>query len=77
MRPRGHRHCEPLAVSFQTEIEQPGRLPFLGGDSADDVLVQSLADDVRLHICGEAVLVLTRCDLFYDFILCHSIEKPP
>ena len=51
-------HRQPVAVRLQPPLEQPVRLALLGGDEADDVLVQPGRHRLRLDVGDEAVLVL-------------------
>ena len=51
-------HLPPLAERPQTELQQPVRLAFLGGNQADDVLVEALRHVLLGDFGHEAVLVL-------------------
>ena len=66
--PSGLFEREPVAVGIQAELEEPLRLSLLLGDESDDVLRESLLDDFRLYIGGEAVLVLLLRHLAHEAI---------
>src|SRR3990172_146686 len=55
--PPGLLHGEPVAIGLEPPLEEPRRFPFLRGDGAHDLLVQSLGDGIRLDLGDEAVRV--------------------
>src|SRR5262245_15555116 len=58
VRPGRLGHRQPVAVRLEPPLEHEGRLPLLGGDGPDDLLVQPLRDRVGFDVGGEAVLVV-------------------
>jgi hypothetical protein len=69
MAPGRDLHRLPLAEGFQAEFEKPVRLVLLVRDQADDILVQTLGDDVLIDMGLEAFGVFARRDLVQQCIL--------
>ena len=67
--PSGLFQSEPVAVGIQAELQQPVRLALRHGDEAHDIFRQTLLDDVRLDVGGEAVLVLLLRHLAHKAVL--------
>ena len=57
MGPGGHFHLPPLPESVKTELQQPFRLLFPGGNRPDDLFVQTLGNIFLLHVGHEPLLV--------------------
>ena len=73
MPPSGLHLCEPIAVSLQTELQQPVGLALLLRDEANHVFVQTLFDDFSVYVGGEAKLVLLLSHTAYKLVLlAHS-----
>ena len=74
MRPRRHFHGQPLAVGFQTEVEEPLRLALFLRYQPYNVLVQALGDELLLHLRLKAVLVLGGAYILkYVVFLAHIV----
>ena len=74
MRPVRLFQREPMAISSQTEVQQPIRLFLFLRDESDDIFVQTGFDDVGLHICSKAVLIFLFGHRTHEtvFLLCGS-----
>ena len=55
--PGGLFEGEPMPISLETPLEQPLRLFLLGGNQADDVLIQAAGDGVGSNIGDESPLI--------------------
>ena len=73
MAPGGLLHRLPLAEGVQAEIQEPGRLAFLGRDQADDILVQALGHELLLDFRNEAFLVFLGRYVPDDLV--HSMQR--
>ena len=73
MSPLGLLHRGPVAVGFQTEVEQPFGFFLLGRYEPHHVFVESAFYDFGMYVGGEAILVLLVCHLAYILIrfFCH------
>ena len=72
--PRGLGLGEPVAECLQAEVEQPLGLSLLLRDKAHHILVESLIDNICMHIGGKPELVLLVGHLSYKLIflfVCH------
>ena len=58
MCPCRHLHRQPVTICFQTELQQPFRLVLLRRDQPYNIFIQPTLNDFRMHVGGEAVLVL-------------------
>ena len=67
--PTWNRECLPVTESLQTKIEEPLWFPFLLRNKSNDILVQTLRNDLRMYISRKAELILLLCDLLYKFII--------
>ena len=50
-------HGQPVAIGLQAPFEQPFRLVLLGGNQADDVLVQAAGDGIGFDVGDESPLI--------------------
>ena len=56
--PLGLFQGEPVAIGFQTPVEQPFGLLLLGGNQTDDIFAQAAGDGVGFYVRDKAPLVL-------------------
>ena len=67
--PCGNGESLPVAVSLQTEVEEPVGLSLLLGDKPHDILVESFRDDLGLYVGGETILIFLVYHLLYKLII--------
>ena len=78
MGPRRHLHRQPVTIGFQALFEHPLGLPFLRGDSADDLLAESALDKLGLDIGRKTVLILAvgqTLQYIFFVLFCHSTQN--
>ena len=64
MRPCRQRHLLPAAECLETELEHPLRLVLLCRNQAYYIFIETLGNELLLHIGHEAVLVFLVCNAF-------------
>src|SRR5262249_37915037 len=55
--PGGFAHGLPVAVGLETPIEEPFRLMLLGGNQADDVLIEAAGDGIGFDLSDETPFI--------------------
>ena len=75
MRPCGHLHFLPPAESFKPELQQPLGLVLLCRDQPDYILVQSLWNELLLHISDETMLILLARYILQYIFLCLLVHN--
>ena len=72
MSPFRHLHLLPPPEGIQPELQEPLRFVLLGRNKPDDVLIQSLRDELLLHFCHKAVFILLFRKFFYYIVFFHK-----
>ena len=71
--PAGLLHRLPVVEGLQPEVEEPLGLALLLGDESHDILVETLVDDFRRHVGGEAELVFLLGHLPDELVLLLAV----